>query len=205
MSVDVTSALPPVASLIVPAVAGLVGVLIGAWLSSRRDQGQRRLAFVEKQLAQFYSPMQGLREEIAATSALRTLIQGNAERAWREVCAQVPKSDPEALVRLTQSRGPEFNKIIDYDNDKLNKELLPAYRRMADLFRENYWLAEKDTRVYYPAVLEFVEIWERWMAEAMPVEVWRKLNHNEDNLAGFYRHIAEAHDRLRSKLERGAA
>lgn len=205
MSADVATALRPLASLIVPAVAGLAGVLIGAWLSSRRDQGQRRAAFVEKQLAQFYSPMQGLREEIAATSALRTLIQGNAERAWREVCAQVPKSDPETLAQLTNSRRPEFSRIIDFDNDKLSKELLPAYRRMANLFRENYWLAETDTRVYYPAVLEFVEIWERWIAGALPVEVWRKLDHNEDNLVGFYRHIAEAHDRLRSKLKRGTA
>ena len=77
-----------------------------------------------------------------------------------------------------------------------------------DLVRENYNAFAKalpDTRVYYAAVLEYVEIWERWMAESLPVEVWRKLNHTEDNLAGFYRHISESHDRLRSKLVQGAA
>ena len=200
-----TFELSSLAPVVLPAASGLVGVLVGAWLSSRRDQSQRRLAFVEKQLAGFYSPMQGLREEIASTSGLRVQIQQNAERAWREVCAQVPKADHEALTRLRTGRAEEFNKIIEFDNDKLHKDLLPAYRRMANLFRENYWLAEKDTRVYYPAVLEFVEIWERWVAGALPVEVWRKLNHTEDNLAGFYRHIVESHDRLRSKLERGAA
>ncbi len=159
-----TTLVPPVVSLLVPAAAGLGGVLIGAWLSSRRDQGQRRLAFVEKQLAAFYSPMQGLREEVASISALRMHIQENAERAWREVCSQVPKGDSSALAKLTEERAPEFNKIIEFDSNKLQNELLPTYRRMANLFRENYWLAEKSTRVYYPAILEFVEIWERWVA-----------------------------------------
>jgi len=184
MQIDATL-VPPAISLVVPAVAGLVGVLIGAWLSSRRDQSQRRLAFVEKQLAAFYSPMQGLREEVASTSTIRSRIQENAERAWREVCAQIPKSDTAALARLTQERAQEFNKIIEFDNDKLHKELLPTYRRMANLFRENYWLADRDTRLYYPAVLEFVEIWERWVAGTLPAEVWRKLDHTEDNLAGL--------------------
>jgi len=200
-----TSSLPPLVSVVVPVASGLIGVLIGAWLSARRDQSQRRLAFVEKQLANFYSPMQGLREEIASTSELRLRIQQEAERAWREVCSQVRKEDHEALARLNTERAQEFNKIIEFDNDKLQKELLPAYRRMANLFRENYWLAEKDTRVYYAAVLEYAEIWERWNTGALPVEVWRKLNHTEANLAGFYRHISESHDWLRAKLERGAA
>lgn len=202
---ETPSVLPPLVLLTVPVASGLVGVLIGAWLSSRRDQSQRRLAFVEKQLTHFYSPMQGLRQEIASTSALRVHIQENAERAWRELCAQVSKDDHEGLARLGAERSQEFKKIIEFDNDKLQKELLPAYRRMANLFRENFWLAEKDTRPYYPAVLEFVEIWERWVAGTLPVEVWRKLNHTEDNLAGFYRRISESHDRLRAKLERGAA
>jgi hypothetical protein len=146
-----------------------------------------------------------LREDIASTSAIRLRIQQEAERAWREVCAQVPNGDHEALASLGRERADEFNKIIEFDNDKLQKELLPAYRRMANLFRENYWLAEKETRVYYPAVLEFVEIWERRITGTLPAEIWRKLNHTEDNLVGFHRHISTVHDELRSRLERGTA
>jgi len=157
---EVSPAVSPLVTLLLPVASGFAGVLIGGWLSSRREESERRLAFVEKQLSGFYSPMQGLREE---------------------------------------------NRIIEFDTDKLQKELLPAYRRMADLFRENYWLAQKETRVYYPAVLEYVEIWERWIGGSLPVEVWRKLNHTEDNLAGFYRHVSSIHDELRLKLERGSA
>jgi hypothetical protein len=202
---EVSPAVSPLVTLLLPVASGFAGVLIGGWLSSRREESERRLAFVEKQLSGFYSPMQGLREEIASSSALRLQIQQTAERAWREICAQVPKGDEAALARVGKERADEFNRIIEFDTDKLQKELLPAYRRMADLFRENYWLAQKETRVYYPAVLEYVEIWERWIGGSLPVEVWRKLNHTEDNLAGFYRHVSSIHDELRLKLERGSA
>ena len=39
----------------VPALAGLAGVCIGPVLTARREQKQRRLSFVEKQLQDFYS------------------------------------------------------------------------------------------------------------------------------------------------------
>ena len=77
-SVDLLPALLPVAS-------GLAGVLIGAWLSGRRDRSQRRLAFVEKQLAAFYSPMLGIREEILAVSLLRARVQEEADKASRDL------------------------------------------------------------------------------------------------------------------------
>jgi len=194
----------PLAPLVVPAVSGLAGVLIGAWLSSRRDRSQKRLAFVERQLTDFYSPMLGIREEIAALSLLRMRIHEEADKAWRELGERqrirgMAGPDPEWT-----NREDEFDRIIQFDKEKLTKELLPAYRKMADLFRNNYWLAEKETRDFYPAVLGFVEIWERWIANALPVEVWRRLDHSESNLRGFYEHITWCHDRLRSKLEYGA-
>ena len=40
-------------SIGIPALSGLVGVVIGAWLTGRRERSQRRLAFVEEQLKDF--------------------------------------------------------------------------------------------------------------------------------------------------------
>jgi hypothetical protein len=40
-------------SVSVPAIASLAGVLIGAWLTGRQQQEQRKLDFVEKQLLFF--------------------------------------------------------------------------------------------------------------------------------------------------------
>ena len=193
-----------VTSVAIPAVSGLAGVVIGAWLTSRREVKQGKLAFLEKQLSTFYSPMLGLRNEISAYGAFRLRVQNEADAAWRQLCAETEMLDIEARQRISKQRGPEFTRIIEYDNAKLHEELLPAYRKMVELFRDCYWLAESETRAYYPKLLEFVEVWNRWNDKALPPEVLKRLEHGEDNLAPFYVHIEQMHDAIRKKLKDGA-
>lgn len=192
-----------IASVAVPAISGLTGVTIGAWLTSRRDRKQRQLAFLEKQLGAFYSPMLGLRNEIKTHSALRSRIQHEANEAWQQFCAKTQHLDVEKRQQITNERIAEFTQIIEYDNTKLNEELLPAYRKMVELFRENYWLAEEETRTYYADLLEFVEIWNRWVEKALPPEVLKRLQHGEENLIPFYEHVENMHDAIRRKLKDG--
>lgn len=40
-----------IASIAIPAISGLAGVTIGAWVTSRREHKQRKLAFLDKQLS----------------------------------------------------------------------------------------------------------------------------------------------------------
>jgi hypothetical protein len=188
-------------SIAVPALAGLCGVLIGSWLTSRRERQQRQLAFFEKQLVFFYSPLLGVRNEIQAYGQLRVRIQGEARSAWAQLCTESEDLSPHDRQRITAERGPEFTRIIDFENDRLHEELLPAYRKMVTLFRENYWLAEPMTREYYTNVLEFVDLWERWVKKALPVEVLERLEHTEDKLNPFYEHLVRMHDELRAKLK----
>jgi len=191
-------------SIAIPAVSGLAGVVIGAWLSSRREVKQRKLAFLEKQLSTFYSPMLGLRNEVSSHGAFRLRVQNEADAAWRQLCTEIGNLDVEARQRILNERAPEFTRIIEYDNTKLYEELLPAYRKMVELFRDCYWLAESETRVYYPELLEFVEVWNRWNDKALPPEVLKRLEHGEDNLAPFYAHIERMQDAIRKKLKDGA-
>lgn len=193
-----------IASIAIPAVSGLVGVAIGAWLTSRREQKQRKLAFLEKQLSMLYSPMLGLRNEIKAHSAFRLRVQNEGNAAWTQLCAETERLDVEARQRISNERGPEFTRIIEYDNTKFHEELLPAYRKMVELFRECYWLAEPETRTRYADLLEFVEVWNRWLDKALPPEVLKRLEHGEDNLAPFYEHIEQMHNAIRQKLKDGA-
>lgn len=190
-------------SVAIPAVSGLAGVVIGAWLTSRREVKQRKLAFLEKQLSTFYSPMLGLRNEISVHGAFRLRVQNEAGAAWRQICGGIENLDIEARQEFSNQRGPEFARIIEYDNAKLHEELLPAYRKMVELFRDCYWLAESDTRAYYPELLEFVEVWNRWNDKALPPEVLKRLEHGEDNLTPFYAHIEQMHDAIRKKLKDG--
>jgi len=72
------------------------------------------------------------------------------------------------------------------------------------LFRECYWLAEPETRTHYADLLEFIEVWNRWIDKALPPEVLERLNHGEDNLTSFYEHIEQMHTAIRQKLKDGA-
>lgn len=192
-----------VGSIVVPAISGLIGVIIGAWLTGRRDKKQHRLLFIEQQLKEFYSPMLGLRKEIIMRSELRLKIHDAAGAAWQELCEQAKESGDEALGLVSLKRSPEFKKIIDYDNKQLQEELLPAYRQMVELFRTKLWLAESDTQIYYQLLTEFIELWERWLSEAIPSEVMNLLGHTEDQLKPFYKHIQEKHDKLREIIKKG--
>lgn len=192
-------------SIGVPAVSGLGGVMLGAWLSGRRETRQRQLGFVERQLRDFYSPLLGIRSEIRMRSELRVRVHSVADAEWRRLCEKKRQIGVEALQKLTNERGKEFTDIITYDNRQLKEELIPAYRKMVNLFRDNMWLAEPETKEFFGLLLEFVELWERWLAKTLPPEVIQSLEHGEESLHLFYDHLQEKHDELREKLERGRA
>jgi hypothetical protein len=190
-------------SIGIPAVSGLGGVMLGAWLSGRRETRQRQLTFVERQLLDFYSPLLGIRSEIRMRSELRVRVHNTADAEWRRLCEEKKLIGVEALQKLTDERGKEFTEIIEYDNRQLKEELIPAYRKMVNLFRDNMWLAEAETKEYFRPLLEFVELWERWLAKTLPSEVIQSLEHGEESLHPFYDHLQNKHDELREKLERG--
>lgn len=196
---------------IIPAATGLVGVLVGAgltsWFAARRERIQRRHAFIEKQLSEFYSPMLGLRAEVKALSDLRVKLQSEAGAAWGDLCAAIPEGagKPEALQALTAQRYPPFSALIEHENKKLIDRLLPAYRKMVKLFRKELWLAEEGTRAYYPELIEFVDIWDRALEKSIPPEVITRIGHTENKLQPFYEHLQKQHDRLRSLIARGEA
>lgn len=190
-------------SIGVPAVAGLGGVMLGAWLSGIREKKQRVLTFIERQLCEFYSPLLGLRSEIRMRSELRSKVQDTAEFVWRRLCEENREIGAHALQKLTSERVNEFTKIIEYDNRRLREELVPAYRKMVNVFRDNMWLAESETNEYFGPLLEFVELWERWLAGSLPPEVLKALEHGEKSLYPFYDHLQMKHDELRKKLASG--
>jgi len=196
---------------IIPAAIGLLGVWVGAGLASRfaarRERIQRRHAFIEKQLGEFYSPMLGLRTEIRTLSELRVRLQNEAGAVWQELCEAVPEGPGKqaAMLALTNERYPVFGALIESDNKKFRERLFPCYQKMVELFREKLWLAEQDTRTHYPTLVEFVDVWDRWLEKSIPPEVINRIGHGEAKLAPFYEHLQTRHDRLRSLIARGEA
>lgn len=185
-------------------VGGIGGAILSSLMAGKREQAQRRHAFVEGQLRDFYSPLLGLRAEIQTRSELRAKIHGVADRVWRELVeAARQRGGPAATEQLGKAKSDEFHKIIDYDNERLMEDLLPAYRAMAEVFRDNMWLPDEDTRSYFGTLVEFIEIWNRWIAKALPAEVADALDHSEEALHPFYAHLEKRHDELRRKLAQG--
>jgi hypothetical protein len=191
-------------SVTVPAVAGLAGVAVGAYLTARREKVQRRHDFAARQLKDFYSPLLAIRKELRAMGELRLKISNAESAVWDQICQRY-QNNPEALQTLSEKRGDKFGKHIEYNNKKLVEEALPAYHRMIAIFRENMWLAEPSTVAHLPVLLEFVDIWDRWLSKTISAEALESLNHTEESLYPLYNELQEKHDELREKLAKGEA
>ena len=189
----------------VPLLNSVVGVLVGAavvyYFGLRQLAAQRRLTFRERQLAEFYAPLAGIRRQVRAKSEVRLKVSKTAQEAWTEV----------DRIRRERS-GPgdendtpiaEFRKIIEYENSQLRTELLPAYQEMLDLFTQRYHLADPETREFYEQFLEFVELWKRILSGSLPASVVEKLDQRESKLKPFYEHLEAKVEELQQEMKRG--
>jgi hypothetical protein len=187
-------------SLLQSVVGGLVGAGVVYYFGIRQLVVQRRLGFAERQLVEFYAPLAGIRKQIRAKSELRAKVSAAAESAWQEI-SQSYEGQP---MHDHEERFAPFKKIFEYEDEQFRAELLPKYREMLSLFTERYHLAASDTRAFYQPFLEFVEIWNRWLAQSLPREVLAKLSHREEGLHPFYDHLESRMEKLQGEIARGA-
>jgi hypothetical protein len=199
----VSEAVRLISTIAIPSISGLVGVIIGAFLASRQQQKQRKLQFIETQLRHFYSPLLGIRDEIRSLSKLRLRISSEANSAWQELCKKDSERRAGAESLLNQDVQNKFDEIIRYDNDKFRNDMLPEYRHMIEIFKENYFLAEETTRKHFQALIDFVDLWDRWLTKALPSPVLERLGHREDTLNPFYEELQNKLGELRKKLTSG--
>jgi hypothetical protein len=189
-------------SIAVPVISGLLGVFVGALLTARRENIKRKHEFIKKQLNDFYSPLLAIRKNLEVTGELRLKISNAADSEWRKLCAKY-EGQPEELRKLSETRGKAFEKIIDYNNEKLKNEDIPAYHKMIDIVQNNMWLAEPSTIDHFPELISFVDIWDRFMSEALPREVVNAVGHSEKAVYPFYNDLQKRHDELRAILSEG--
>src|SRR2546427_3470522 len=123
---------PWLVTALLPAIFGFVGILLGAWLSGRRETAHRRYLFRERQLRDLYSPLLGLRSEIRIKSELREKVRAAAHAEWQRLCQEARDTahPPENLRKLSTEKGPELERLFDYDNQQLVDDLVPSYRKM---------------------------------------------------------------------------
>lgn len=88
-------------------------------------------------------------------------------------------------------------------SDRSENELMSCYKLMLEILREKFWLAEDSTRERSQVLVQYVEIWERGLHRALPVEVIGWLNVREAELEPLYTDLEQTSRNLRSKLTKG--
>jgi hypothetical protein len=189
-----------IAQSLITALAGLGGVGVGAWMTGRNQKKERKNARIKEQLQDFYSPLLALRAEIKAKSEFRLKVRNAAGSAWTEKFGG--QRTPERLQDISERDGPDYDRIIDYDNKQLEKELIPQYRKMIDCFSTHLWLANPSTLSHYGALVEYVEVWNRYLANAIPGEVVRAIGIEEKMLYPLYEDLQHNFDALNAELRK---
>jgi hypothetical protein len=194
MGIFATVALP-----MISAVSSLGGVFLWAWLSNRHEQRRRTRDFIEKQVRELYSPLLNIRQQVRALSELRE--RAAAESVWKELYREArERGGGEALRQLSVERSTGLQAIVHDKNDQWKKELLPCYKAMLQIFQEKIWLAEETTRERFQKLTVYVELWERGLNRAIPVEVVAWLNVREADLVPLYEDLEHTFRKLRAKL-----
>jgi hypothetical protein len=103
-----------------------------------------------------------------------------------------------ALKALQDRVADEFS--FQSESDRWKNELMSCYKEMLEILREKFWLAEDSTRERFQKLIQYVEIWERALNRAIPVEVIGWLNVREAELEPLYRDLEQTSRNLRSKL-----
>jgi len=185
----ITETIKFLAGVLAPLLAGYIGVRYGL----KQIKVQKRIDLIENQLNNFYSPLLGLSKEIRAKSELRLKIKQLGDKAWAEKCEQF-------RMGPNQPDITPYTNEIEYNNEQLRIDFLPKYNKMLDIFRNNYWLSELETRDFYPQLVEFVEIWNRNFNKGLPPDVAKKINHSEEKLKIFYDELELRTNKLRKEL-----
>lgn len=184
------------------AITGLLGVYIGVWITNRQTVTQRKFDFYEKQLRELYSPLVGVRKEIQILSEFRLAGAEASQKWWQKVCERGKHiTDMDKSVNFYDKEGEKITTQIEYENKQLVEKIIPAYRQMVNIFKDNYWLAEEQTKEHFPALVKFVEAWERYLSRTHPVDVIKEISVSENELMSFYKDIEKTHYSLRKKLK----
>ncbi len=174
----------------------VLGSFLGYKFSNRQYKNQKQIEYIQNQISNFYSPMLALRKEISAKSLLRVTIHHESETAWAEECKIGFKNDD-----IQNKMFEPYEKLIDYDNEQLHKELIPKYKKMFNIFNKYYWLAEPETAKWYDKLHNFIEIRSRFDKKSLPKKVIKNLDFEEKHLYGFYSELEFRMNELKNKLK----
>jgi hypothetical protein len=150
-----------------------------------------------RKLIDFYGPLLSLHREILAKSELRLKVENAADALHAQAMLD---AGPRGVEEASDTHISGIMQTIEDANQTFREVLMPRYQDMVRVFRENMWLAEPETREHFPALIEFVDIWDKIVSDRLPRSIAPAIGHTEENLKPFYSNLVSVHDRLRSEL-----
>jgi len=164
--------------------SGFIGIILGGWLVAWQRKVARKRQFLEKQLQDFYSPLLAIHDEITVfQNPLATGVGFSA--------------------RDDDDQESDYPKVPDEDEkDIVAQQLLPAYERMLEVFRDNMWVVDDETRKFYPGLFRFVHHWRRVVKNALPENPLTAWQHSEKELQDFFNNLQQHQHRMRKRLRR---
>ena len=182
---------------LIAAASGILGVAVAGWLSFRRDKRERQTRLLEQKLGEFYGPLLAIRSQIKAKSELR-------EKISKLVNNELPKSlvDLPSMHPFAEAEYKTADQMVEYNNRQIEEDLLPAYKEMRDLFIGKMYLAEKSTLPYLSEIVNFIEIWDRWIDKSIPHTILGQLDHSENRLSPFYEDVQSCFSELQEKFSK---
>lgn len=186
-------------AIVIPSITSTVGgAFFWLWICSCREQGRRKRAFIEKQVQELYSPLVAILRQVRALCEER---RRTAERAWDESCREArAQGDQEALQRLNAARSILVRALAREKDEQWKSQVLARYKVMLQIFQEKIWLAEEHTCALFQKLNVYVELWERGLDRAIPVEVIAWLNVREADILPLYEDLEQTFQNLRSKM-----
>jgi hypothetical protein len=176
-------------------IGGLLGNLITQYLTGRREKTAREVAFRKQQLEQLYGPLLATHKEIRARGELRVKLQQAIDDGHLR---DMLLAGPGKIEVASDVHVPAIIKNIVDEGATFREVLMPRYREMIKVFRDKMWLAEPETRKYFPDLIEFVDVWDKILDDRLPRSIASAIGHTESNLKPFYQHLEQEHDRLRA-------
>ena len=157
----------------------------------RHFRKQKRHEFLQRRLDELYGPLLGLIKQVRANAKARLEARIACDKAWHEICGQHPTPflDHEKYFE-------PFKRQIEYENERFQKEDLPAYDAMLDLLKKKNHLAYPSTLEWFDQFTQYVDHWHR----PLPAEALMELGISEEQLLAFYAEVERQCNQLIKEL-----
>lgn len=188
-------------------IISLIGLIISGYLGYRYglrySQQKQRMEYIEKQIKEFYSPMVGIIKDIRAKGKIRYEISKACDREWRKLTDGMSPREFESSTQVDIHRKAIMDNI-EYENQQLRNQIIPAYKKMLIIFQDKLWLADPQTLKWFDKFNHFVDIWERYLlGNYFPPEIMEQVRVSENGLQPFYKELENRLEILREQLEKG--